>query len=201
MAQGVVNYRGLAKHMLPEVSKTLGSTPNIQSVVTALRRTPVHKLVHDMGGLSRILSKSTISLRYDMGALTFQNGIDANKMSQILTDSSSIILQGMETVTVVSDYKSIEKMRSYLKGEMMELQSNLAIVVVKSPKEITKTPGVLAYLSNILALERINIVEMMSSHAETSFIVEERDALRTIDVLRNEIKRARSPLRRTSTAV
>lgn len=200
MAEGVVNYRGLAKQMLPQISKILGSTPNVQSVVTALRRVPVHKSLHDRSGLDRILSKSTVSLRYDIAALTFPNGMTAQKMSQILTDSNCIILQGMETITVLADERSIEKLRSQLRDETVDFQTSLAIVVVKSPKEITKTPGVLAYLSNILALERINIVEMMSSHAETSFVVEERDALKTVDVLRKEVKRARSPLKRTSTA-
>ncbi|MFQ6105463.1 MAG: ACT domain-containing protein, partial [Candidatus Hydrothermarchaeaceae archaeon] len=60
-----------------------------------------------------------------------------------------------------------------------------------SPEEIAETPGVIAYLAGMLALEGINVVEMMSSYTETSFIVEEKDALKTIKVIRDEIKRAR----------
>ncbi|NIM45298.1 MAG: hypothetical protein GTO54_06655, partial [Nitrososphaeria archaeon] len=78
-----------------------------------------------------------------------------------------ILLQGMDNLTIIADEGSIKKAREHLKRDVQEFYPSLAIVVVKSPKEITKTPGVLAYLANILALEEINIVEMMSSHAET----------------------------------
>jgi aspartokinase len=67
----------------------------------------------------------------------------------------------------------------------------IASVIVKSPKEIADTPGVIAHLANILALEKINVVEMMSSYNETWFIVSERDALKTVEAMRQEIKRAR----------
>ena len=90
--------------------------------------------------------------------------------------------------------ETIEKIRELIGKELLDAHSNLAIVVVKSPREITKTPGVLAHFANILALENINIVEMMSTHAETAFIVEERDALKTIEILRREIKRSRTPV-------
>jgi aspartokinase len=64
-------------------------------------------------------------------------------------------------------------------------------VIVKSPKEIADTPGVIAHLANILAVEKINVVEMMSSYTETWFIVDEKDALKTVEAMRQEIKRAR----------
>ncbi len=52
-------------------------------------------------------------------------------------------------------------------------------------------PGVLSHLANILATEKINVVEMMSSYTETWFIVSEKDALKAVEAIRREIKRAR----------
>jgi aspartokinase len=72
-----------------------------------------------------------------------------------------------------------------------DIKKNLATVIVTSPEEIVTTSGVIAHLATLLAMEGINVVEMMSSHTETSFIVEEGDALKAVEVIRKEIKRAR----------
>jgi aspartokinase len=195
MPLGVVNNRGLARLILPEVTKQLGTQPNVQSVVTALRRESKSKKKQARTKLDAILAESNVNLKYDMAAVTVPVGQkDLKKIKgRLLTEGTYILLQGMDNLTIVAEEPMIKKIREYLGDEALEVYSNLAIVVVKSPKEITKTPGVLAYLANILALEKINIVEMMSSHAETAFIIEERDALPTIEVLRREIKRSRKP--------
>ncbi|MDP6612719.1 MAG: ACT domain-containing protein, partial [Candidatus Hydrothermarchaeota archaeon] len=76
-----------------------------------------------------------------------------------------------------------------LKGA--NIKKNLATVIVTSPDEIVTTSGVIAHIATLLTMESINVVEMMSSHTETSFIVEEWDALKAVEVIRKEIKRAR----------
>jgi aspartokinase len=198
---GVVNNRGLARLILPDLTREFGTQPNIQSVVTAVRRIKQHAKRPREVRLERILSKSGVSLEYDMAAVTVSVGhtrID-NIKKRLLQEGTYILLQGIENLTIVADEASIKKIKEKLGKGLLEINPNLAMVVVKSPKEITKTPGVLAYLANILSIERINIVEMMSSHAETAFIVAERDALLTVDVLRREIKRSRKHLNTTST--
>ncbi|GBE56894.1 MAG TPA: ACT domain-containing protein [Euryarchaeota archaeon] len=197
MAMGIINNRGLAREIRGELTKQLDSEPNIQSIVTALRRLPQKKRQAKGMGLEKILAKSTVNLKYDMAAATVSVGQSRTQreIKQILTEGTYILLQGMESLTIVADVTSIEGLRQALGTDILEIYSDLAIVVVKSPGEITSTPGVLAHLANILALERINVVEMMSSHAETAFIVAEKDALRTVEVLRREIKRSRPTIK------
>jgi aspartokinase len=195
ISMDVVNLRGLARLILPEVAKQSGISPNIQSVVTALRRIPKTKRKRLKKQLDEILAESNVNLKYDMAAVTISIGKLEKIKARLLTEGTYILLQGMESLTIVAEESTIKKIRGHLVSGILDALSNLAIVVVKSPSRITSTPGVLAYLANILALEKINIVEMMSSHAETAFIVEERYALRTIDVLRREIKRSRKPIK------
>jgi aspartokinase len=197
MSMDVVNHRGLARLILPEVAKQIGISPNIQSVVTALRRMPKTRRKRVRSQLDGILAESNVNLKYDMAAVTVSVGkSELEKIkARLLTEGTYILLQGMESLTIVAEEAAIKKIREHLGIGVLDALSNLAIVVVKSPNRITSTPGVLAYLANVLALEKINIVEMMSSHAETAFIVEERYALRTIEVLRREIKRSREPIK------
>jgi len=195
MGMGVVNWRGLARMIMEDVAKELGAKPNIQSVVTALRRSGMSRRKAERSRLESILSKSSVNLRYDMGAVTVALGREAARaMGKLLREGTYILLQGMETVTIVAEEALISRIRRLLASEVLEARSELAIIVVKSPREITGTPGVIARLANILALERINVVELMSSHTETAFIVEEDDALRTLKVLRREIRSSRERL-------
>lgn len=194
MAAGVVNYRALARLISADVEKEVGNRTNIQSIVTALRRESQTRRFQENNRLLKILGRSSVSLRYDMAAITLPLKEEVLKgLRRVLSSQASyILLQGMENLTIVADQETLPKLVKPLQGFVLESYHNLAIVVVKSDKEITRTPGVLAHLANILSLEDINIVEMMSSHLETAFILEERDALKTVEILRREIKRVRT---------
>ncbi len=195
MSLGVINARALARAIFKDVKRELGGEANFQSVVTAVRRFPTAKKKPEKNKVLSILSRSDVNLRYDMGALTIK--LDARlprKLEEInrrLRGKTYMLIQGIETVTIVAEENILPAFEDVFKGSAIDSRKNLASIVVRSPKEIAATPGVIAYLANALALERINVIEMMSSFAETCFIVAESDALKGIEVIRGEIKRAR----------
>ncbi|WP_456475877.1 ACT domain-containing protein, partial [Candidatus Pyrohabitans sp.] len=108
-----------------------------------------------------------------------------------LRGETYVLLQGLENLTIVTRQGHIAKLEELFGDELIESKRSLAGIFVKSPPEIVSTSGVLARLSSLLAAEGINVVEMMSSYVETIFLVEERDCLRGIEAIREEIKRAR----------
>ncbi|MEE9594065.1 MAG: hypothetical protein V3V92_01565 [Candidatus Hydrothermarchaeales archaeon] len=195
LSNGLINFRALARHIYDDVKRDLGSDVKFQSVVTAVRRYPISKTKLGRGKVSNILAQSEVSLKYDVGVITTefdQSVIELMEKIQSGLKSPYMVFQGIETLTVVVEEGQLESIASILRGKVLDKKDKLAFIIVKSTVEIVDTPGVIAYLGNILAMEGINLVEMMSSHTETCFIVEEGDALRTIDVIRREIKRARS---------
>ncbi len=195
LSRGLVNYRALARDIYDDVKRDLAGDVKFQSVVTAVRRYPVSRAKTGKARVAGILSKSDVNLRYDVGVITTRLDpavIDSMEKIQAKLRSAYMILQGTETLTIVVEENQLETIASMLSEKILDKKSKLAFVIVKSPAEIVDTPGVIAYLGNVLALEDINLVEMMSSHTETCFIVEEVDALRTIDAIRREIRRARS---------
>lgn len=185
LSMGVINNRALAKTILKEVKRELNREVNIQSVVTAIRRLPTKK--EESSKILEILAKSEVNLKYDIGVLTLKK---SSKLPNLGEDY--IVIQGLETTTIVGEEKKLAEIEKILEDSIIEKRKNLASIIVKSPKEIASTYGVIAHMANALTLEKINIVEMMSSYIETCFIVEEKDALKTIEIIRNEIKRARS---------
>ncbi len=191
MGRGIVNYRALARDIKGDIKRELGHEVNVQSVVSAVRRHPLSKSKREKEKIFQILSKSEVGLQYDVGALTISTGKAGSKIGPHELEEGLIMIRGIDTFTIVLEEKLIDKFSEKFEGAVINSNKNLASVIVKSPKEIADTPGVIAHLANILALEKINVVEMMSSYNETWFIVNEHDALKTVEAMRQEIKRAR----------
>ena len=191
--QGIVNYRALARLIQPEVERILGTRVKLQSIVTALRRSSAEKLSD--GSAKRILAESEVSLRYDLGLVTTSLSRETPRkvleVHRLLSGSAYVLLQGLENLTIVTKQEHIPKLEKLFGEELVESKRSLAGIFVKSPPEIASTSGILARLSGLLAAEGINVVEMMSSYVETMFLVEERDCLRGVEAIREEIKRAR----------
>lgn len=191
LSMGIINYRALAR----EIKRSIKIDANLQSIVSAIRRSKISKRKTGNERLLKILSGSEVSLKYDVAAATVI--IDREQQRRIedvhktLRGKKHMLLQGMRTLTVVAEEDVLREFVRSLGWKGVELRESLASVVVTSPVDIVSTPGVIAHLAVLLALERINIVEMMSSSTETSFILEERDALKAVEVIRREIKRAR----------
>lgn len=191
LAMGVINYRALAR----ELRKNMKSDVNLQSIVSAIRRAGLSRRKVGSEKLLKILAGSDVSLKYDLAAATMVIKQDSQRqiaeVHRALRGKRHMLLQGMRTLTVVAGEDDVKEFIGGMEGREVELRESLASVVVRSPQEIESTPGVIAHIAVLLALEGINVVEMMSSSTETSFILEERDALRALEVIRREIKRAR----------
>ena len=66
----------------------------------------------------------------------------------------------------------------------MKITENLAVVTLKSSEDMEDTPGVVAYLTTLLAENGINIIETMSTWTDTLFVIAEKDVAKVMELLR-----------------
>jgi aspartokinase len=59
------------------------------------------------------------------------------------------------------------------------------MIVMHSPEELEATPGVVAFLTALLAEQNVNIIEFISCWTETIIVVEKKDSLKAYEVLSN----------------
>jgi aspartokinase len=64
---------------------------------------------------------------------------------------------------------------------------NCTMIVVHSPEELEATPGVVAFLTSLLAEQNVNIIEFISCWTETIIVVEKKDSLKAYEVLSNVV--------------
>ena len=64
---------------------------------------------------------------------------------------------------------------------------NCTMIVVHSPEELEATPGVVAFLTTLLAEQDVNMIEFISCWTETIIVVEKKDSLKAYEVLSNMV--------------
>jgi aspartokinase len=64
---------------------------------------------------------------------------------------------------------------------------NCIMIVMHSPEELEATPGVVAFLTALLAEQNVNIIEFISCWTETIIVVEKKDSLKAYEVLSNMV--------------
>ena len=62
---------------------------------------------------------------------------------------------------------------------------NCTMIVMHSPEELEDTPGVVAFLTTLLAEQNVNIIEFISCWTETIIVVEKKDSIKAYEVLSN----------------
>ena len=62
---------------------------------------------------------------------------------------------------------------------------NCTMIVMHSPEELEATPGVVAFLTTLLAEQNVNIIEFISCWTETIIVIEKKDSLKAYEILSN----------------
>ncbi|NQV08560.1 hypothetical protein HQ529_01760 [Candidatus Woesearchaeota archaeon] len=97
-----------------------------------------------------------------------------------------LIMQGEQSIKLLINDKNREKILNlFPKDSVSYVQNNLAEINIHLSDEARKTPGIISVLSTELMLHDINMVETMSCLPELLFFVDEKDVVKSYDVLFN----------------
>ena len=169
LEKGIVNLSELSRQIQDELK-----IENMSAVKAALRRfseeLQKHKQKREEKVL-QVLKRSAMAL-YD-------------RKSVIITPNDIITQTGMKVdllgkVVYLLDRSDLPKrINSLVKHD------NCTMIVVHSPEELEATPGVVAFLTTLLAEQNVNIIEFISCWTETIIVVEKKDSLKAYEVLSN----------------
>jgi aspartokinase len=93
-------------------------------------------------------------------------------------------MQANESIRVLVDEKNLEDITSiFPKDKILGVHRNLAEINMNMHPKMQTTHGILAAIANELAINKINIMEMLSCFPEMLFFVKEEDILKAHQVL------------------
>jgi aspartokinase len=201
VARGIVNYRKLAKLLQPMISQVLGKDVSVDAIKVALLRSS--SKIGEEKGVRRevldIIAKSSVELRTDITIIVVRSSA-TSYITQLLTKVVQrarfvAVMQSVIATTIVIDRDAAEELLKNIRREdIIDVQRDQAAIVIVSPEEIMKIPGVLAYIANVLAQNNINIVHVESCYTDTIIIVSKGDLEKAFNVIMKHIEGAKKML-------
>ncbi|KYK26869.1 MAG: hypothetical protein AYK23_02535 [Candidatus Proteinoplasmatales archaeon SG8-5] len=189
--RGIVNYSALARAIMVEKGLT-----NEEAVLVAARRHS-ETLRSEIGEarIRELLKMSSLEIRTKICIITARNDWSViesleSLVKNVLSKSRVLqVIQGTTGITVITEEETRKTVEDSIgTSRIIKTTSGLAQITVKSPDTISEIPGVMAYLSSVLAGQGINVIEVMSCHTDTIFIVEEKDMMMAMDVIGRLLK-------------
>jgi hypothetical protein len=189
------NYSAIARMLLPKVKEATNSDANLESVITSVKRAKANYTILQ-GKITRVVAGSGLNIRTDMAKIS----VDKTKKSleqirkTLATFSGEFlqVIEGNSVVTLISDLNSFSKIGSiFAKTDVVDQKQNLATVIIRSPDEITSTPGCVQAFYNAVSRRHINIEETMSCYTETIIVLAMEDVSKAFAALTDLITEAR----------
>lgn len=171
LEKGIVNLSELARQIQKELK-----TDNVIAIKAALRRfsNELQKSKRRREEkVLQLLKKSTITVYDGKSVAITEKPLETRNKIRVNLEGKFVYLLEKNTLTQIS--------------KALRIHENCAMIVIHSPEELEATPGVVAFLTSLLAEQNINIIEFISCWTDTIIIVEKRDSLKTYEILSNII--------------
>lgn len=169
LEKGIVNLSELSRQIQKELK-----TSNITATKAALRRFAEELQKHKQKREEKVLhvlKRSGIAV-YDRKAVII-TAKEINTKSGMKVDLPGKFVYLLDRADLPERISTLVK------------HDNCTMIVVNSPEELEATPGVVAFLTTLLAEQNINIVEFISCWTETIIVVDKKDSLKTYEALTN----------------
>jgi aspartokinase len=167
LEKGIVNLSELSRQIQEDLK-----TDDISAIKAALRRYSEELQKHKQKREEKVLQlleRSSIAV-YDRKSVMIT--------SKELNSQTGMKVDLMDKFVYLLDRSDLpERISTLVKHD------NCTMIVVHSPEELEVTPGVVAFLTSLLAEQNVNIVEFISCWTETIIVVEKKDSLKTYEVL------------------
>jgi aspartokinase len=184
LAEGLVNVSSLARKIQPEVEKAIGKPVNNSAIVMAINRMPQSELLHMDKNLRQFFRKMTdISVRSGLLDYTFLNSETLlSKQVELLKaigEANKVFYsfsQGVSETTIVISESMSKKLEAIFQDEkMLVKEKDLCSISLMLPEGNQGIYGVYYYILKELALQGINLVEMISTSNEYTIVLASRD--------------------------
>jgi hypothetical protein len=190
------NYSAIARILMPKVKEAVNSDVNLESVITSVKRAKANYTILQ-GKITQVVAGSILNIRTDMAKVSVdKTKKNLEKIRKTLATFSGEFLQvieGNSVVTLISDLNSFHTINGIFdKNDVIDQKQNLATVIIRSPDEITSTPGCVQAFYNAVSRRHINIEETMSCYTETIIVLAMEDVSKAFAALTELITQART---------
>jgi hypothetical protein len=196
LQRNYANYSAIARLLIPKIKETENQDINLESVITSVKRAKT-KYTILQGKIIKVVAESDLNIRTDMAKVSVEKTKQTQeKIRKTLGTFSGDFLQVIEgntIITMISNLNSFDKIYSiFSKKEVIDKKQNLATIIIRSPDQITSTPGCVQAFYNAISRRHINIEETMSCYTETIIVLAMENVSKAFAALTDIITEARA---------
>ncbi len=184
--KGLVNRRALARYIVHHEKL---ESDNLDALIMTLRRYPSGPAAHK--DTLRLFKQMKTGVKDSIAILSLRNSDSVmEKMSDILKlvgpNEAFRLVEGTLSIKLFVEKSRLEQIKSHFEPkELLETYGNIGEISIVLTGESTKTPGVVSYVTSQLAINRINLVELLTSTPEMLIYVDNSDLLKAYEVIKS----------------
>jgi len=190
------NFTAIARLIKPKVERDIGRKVNFDSLVTSVKRVKP-RLQLALGGIEGVLARSVVNVRTDVAKLNLEKSKRSLEAARIIMatyqEEFLQISESNSAITMIFDQKLLEEIhKKFNDDDVLDEQANLAAIIVHSPTEIVRTPGVVLAIYARIAENHVNIEDTVSCFTDTIVVIRMEEVARTFSTLTDLISDCRA---------
>lgn len=197
---GILNLSAYAKKIQPLISEKTYKPVSIGAIVTALSR--MRNKLNNVPPLRPIVTIEDMSIKSPLVEISYEKTAEliqiASKLDTrlLMKNSFYTITYGVGEISLIVSQDLKNKILKHFNVTPKGVYENLVAITLRFiEKDYIEVPNMIYALVSALASKRINIIEVVSTFTEISFIMREKDMKQTIDSLKYFFHHERTLLR------
>lgn len=192
---GYLNLNAYARVIRAEVEARAKKPVRVGSIVVALSRLR-GVLKRDKPLLPAVVVED-LSVRSGLMEFTFNRTNDNMARLRELYQDASLrnsdflaLSQGIGEITIIATSSVANRIRQrFGRQQPKAVIAGLASLTVRLSDDYIQTPNVIYALMRSLAMKRLNVIEVVSTYTELTFVVDEHDIERALATVNSSFKR------------
>ncbi len=177
LSRGLINHRALARYILDKYN----IEASLDAVISAIRRIEIEPLKDADKKISNLFRDAAISTRNNLVCLTLKK--EAICLLPKIISKNIRIVTGSEEINLVVEKTKSDDIQDIFSQYITKVEKNLGEVSIRLAEEAAKTRGVTSRIANEIALNKINIEQLLISVPEFLIYVKDKDVIKTHEVL------------------
>lgn len=138
--------------------------------------------------IKNLLKESQINIQNKISTILFKKNINFSKLYEIQKEIKNnfgifYLVEGIETYLIILEDKNIDYLKNSFEKSIIKINKDLSLVAINSTLQIENIPGVISYLTSLLAENNVNIVEFLSCYKDTIFLIKKKDIQKIVSIL------------------
>ncbi len=189
LKKGLVNYSALSRQIAIDLE--LDPKKNFDALLIAARRyqAKVRQEKSSQEKILSILKQSRVEIKNRMAVFVLEKSAPQKTLLEFENKAKKAgevfhVIEGISAITLITVEEFSKDIKAAFRNFIIKENKGLVEVILKSPKEIEQTAGIMGYLCSLLGENGINIVEQMSCWTDTILLVQEKDLGRVMELLK-----------------